>query len=147
VRRAPRLAAGVLALCAVSCTTTKKVVASLTANCRQMEPGVAHEMLRDNPSVLLIDVRHAEEYTTALPHVFHAREIPLSELPRRWEEVAGWKDSPVVVFSRDGTGAASACDFLGRQGFRYVSWVAGGVEEWQKRRFLRGSGGGSGARQ
>jgi rhodanese-related sulfurtransferase len=125
-------------LWAVACTTTKKVVASFTANCRQVESGVAHEMMTDNPTVLTLDVRHADEYTSELPHVFHAREIPLSELPRRWQELDGWKNAPVVVFSRDGSGAASACDFLSRQGFRYVRWVMGGVEEWQKRRFLRG---------
>jgi rhodanese-related sulfurtransferase len=94
--------------------------------------------MRDNPAaVTLLDVRHTEEYTAQLPHVFNAREIPLSELPRRFEELAGWKDAPVIVFSLDGSGAASACDFLARQGFRYVRWVTGGVEEWQKRRFLR----------
>jgi rhodanese-related sulfurtransferase len=113
-------------------------VASFTANCRQVEPGVAHEMMRDNPTVLSLDVRHADEYTSELPHVYRAREIPLSELPRRWEELAGWKEAPLIVFSQDGSGAASACDFLSRQGFRYVRWVVGGVEEWQKRRFLRG---------
>jgi rhodanese-related sulfurtransferase len=42
-----------------------------------------------------------------------------------------------VVFSRDGTDAASACEFLARQGFLYVSHVSGGIQEWMRQRYGR----------
>jgi rhodanese-related sulfurtransferase len=118
-----------------ACATSRRVVASLTANCREIQPGVANEMIRDNPNALVLDVRHQEEFTHDLPHLTRCREVPLSELPRRFREIAGWRSETVVIFSRDGTDAASACEFLARQGFRYVSHVEGGVAEWQRRRF------------
>lgn len=111
------------------------MVASLTANCREVQPGVANEIMRDNPNSLLLDVRHAEEYSSDLPHLHHGREIPLSELPRRFREIGAWKTETIVIFSRDGTDAASACEFLSRQGFLYVTHVEGGVVEWRRRRF------------
>jgi rhodanese-related sulfurtransferase len=92
--------------------------------------GVAHEMMRDIPGLLLLDVRREEEFPATLPRLPRAREIPLADLPRRYRELAAWRKEPILVFSRDGTDAASACEFLSRQGFPYVSHVAGGVEAW-----------------
>ena len=115
-----------------SCAASRRVVATLTANCREIEVGVAHEMMRDNPGVLLLDVRGREDYTAELPHLLKAREIPLSDLPRRYREISAWKREPILVFSRDGTGAASACEFLAHQEFPYVSHVAGGIEAWMR---------------
>ncbi len=117
------------------CATSRRVVASLTANCREVQAGVANEIIRDNPNALLLDVRHTEEFSSDLPHLHRGREIPLSELPRRFREIGAWKTDTVVIFSRDGTDAASACEFLARQGFRYVTHVEGGVAEWRRRRF------------
>jgi len=137
-----RALAGVFlwAACA-SCATGRRVVASLTSNCREVQPGVAHEMMRDNPRLLVLDVRHGGEFGDALAPIPKAREIPLSELPRRFREIDGWKQESVLLFSRDGSDAASACEFLAREGFRYVSHVAGGVEEWQRRRYRRNPAG------
>jgi rhodanese-related sulfurtransferase len=113
-----------------SCATSRRVVAALTANCREVQPGVAHEMMRDNPGILLLDVRHAEDYTEQLPRVPRARQTPLSELPRRYRELEAWKKASVLIFSRDGSDGATACEFLSRQGFLYVAHVIGGVEAW-----------------
>jgi len=129
-------AAALLAASAAGgCATSRRVVESLTANCREIQPGVANEMIRDNPRALLLDVRHRDEYTAELPHLQRCREVPLSELPRRYQELVPWRNETIVIFSRDGTDAASACEFLSRQGFVYVSHVEGGVAEWQRRRF------------
>jgi rhodanese-related sulfurtransferase len=115
---------------ATACTASRRVVASLTANCREIEVGVAHEMMRDNPGVLVLDVRAKTEFATGLPHLGRAREIPLADLPRRYRELGAWKREPILVFSRDGSEAASACEFLAHEGFPYVSHVAGGIVEW-----------------
>jgi rhodanese-related sulfurtransferase len=121
-----------LLVLSVSCAASRRVVAALTANCREIEVGVAHEMMRDNPGILLLDVREKSEYAETLPHLQKAREIPLSDLPRRYREIAAWKREPILIFSRDGTDAASGCEFLSHQGFPYVSHVVGGIEAWMR---------------
>lgn len=134
-----RAVVGALAVLSLSCAASRSVVASLSANCRELEVGVAHEMMRDIPGVLLLDVRREEEFPATLPRLPRAREIPLADLPRRYRELVAWRKEPILVFSRDGTDAASACEFLSRQGFPYVSHVAGGVEAWVRGGFGRPS--------
>jgi len=133
--RAAVLAA--LVVLSSSCATGRRVVAALTANCREVGVGVAHEIMRDNPGVLLLDVRPAADFTRELPPLPRAREIPLSELPRRYREIAAWRKQPILIFSRDGADAASACEFLAKQDFPYVSHVAGGVEAWVRGGYVR----------
>jgi rhodanese-related sulfurtransferase len=65
-------------------------VASLTSNCHEIEAGVANEMMRDNPGILLLDVREDGDCATELPRLPRAREIPLSDLPRRYREIGPW---------------------------------------------------------
>ncbi|HEY3123499.1 MAG TPA: hypothetical protein VGK70_05500, partial [Thermoanaerobaculia bacterium] len=43
---------GTLLVLSASCAASRRMVASLTANCREIEVGVAHEIMRDNPGVL-----------------------------------------------------------------------------------------------
>jgi rhodanese-related sulfurtransferase len=125
------LLAGLL-VASASCAASRRVMQSLSANCREVAVGVAHEILRDNPSVLLLDVRARADYVEGLPRLPRAREIPLVDLPRRYRELTGWKKEQILIFSRDGPDAASACEFLARQGFPYVSHVAGGVDAWMR---------------
>ena len=131
---------GVFLVTEVSCATGRRVMASLTSNCHEIEAGVANEMMRDNPGILLLDVREDRDYAADLPHLRKAREIPLPDLPRRYREIAAWKKESIVIFSRDGTDAASACEFLSRQGFPYVSHVAGGMSAWMQGGYGRSSG-------
>lgn len=127
--RLPAIVGAVIVFSA-SCAASRSVVASLTANCREVQAGVAHEMMRDNPGVLLLDVRRDGDFPATLPRLPRAREISIGDLPRRYRELSAWKKEPILIFSRDGIDAASACEFLARQGFPYVSHVAGGVEAW-----------------
>ena len=131
---------GVFLVTGAFCATGRRVVTSLTSNCHEIEAGVANEMMRDNPGILLLDVREAADYAADLPHLRKAREIPLSDLPRRYREIAAWKKESILIFSRDGTDAASACEFLARQGFPYVSHVDGGISAWMRGGYGRSTG-------
>src|SRR5688572_21788472 len=86
-----RAIAGTLLVLSLACAASRRVVESLTANCREIQVGVAHEMMRDNPDSLLLDVRAGAEYRADLPHLSRAREIPLSDLPIRHRELTAWK--------------------------------------------------------
>ena len=140
LRLGARTLLGVFLLTAASCATGRRVMESLTSNCHEIEAGGANEMMRDNPGILLLDVREAPDYAADLPHLRKAREIPLSDLPRRYREIAAWKKESILIFSRDGTDAASACEFLARQGFPYVSHVDGGISAWMQGGYGRSTG-------
>jgi rhodanese-related sulfurtransferase len=139
-RLGARALLGVFLVTGTSCATGRRVVTSLTSNCHEIEAGIANEMMRDNPGILLLDVREDRDYAADLPHLRKAREIPLPDLPRRYREIAAWKKESILIFSRDGTDAASACEFLARQGFPYVSHVDGGISAWMRGGYGRSTG-------
>jgi molybdopterin/thiamine biosynthesis adenylyltransferase/rhodanese-related sulfurtransferase len=79
-------------------------------------------------SFLLLDVRELAEYEKA--RIEGSTLIPLGELERRLEEVAGWRDRPVVVHCHRDERSARACELLLAKGFEQVENLAGGIDAW-----------------
>jgi adenylyltransferase/sulfurtransferase len=78
--------------------------------------------------LLLLDVREPDEYATArLPG---SRLVPLGQLEGRLEELAAWRERPVVVYCHLGGRSARAARLLAERGFRDVANLAGGIEAW-----------------
>ena len=67
---------------------------------------------------LVLDVGDAPEF--AAGHLPKARNIPVRELGARLEEIAKYKERPVIVACKGATRASSACRFLKRSGFSLV---------------------------
>ena len=78
--------------------------------------------------VQVVDVRAPDEFDGPLGHIEGARLIPLEELPRRIQELTA--DAPVVAVCRSGARSAQAAVLLGKQGFRQVANLAGGMLRW-----------------
>lgn len=78
--------------------------------------------------LLLLDVRNADEVEAA--RIAGSHWIPLPELPKRLEELAAWRDAPVVVHCHHGPRSARACELLLAAGFEDVSNLVGGIEAW-----------------
>jgi rhodanese-related sulfurtransferase len=79
---------------------------------------------------LLIDVREPDEY--AAEHAPNALLIPLEQVSARMQEIAAYKDKPVVVMCHSGRRSAQAAQQLQDAGFSQVSSVAGGIVAWKK---------------
>ncbi len=79
---------------------------------------------------LLLDVREPEEY--AAIHAPNAKLIPLGQLKTRLQEIAEYKDKPVVVVCRSGRRSAIAVSQLQAAGYTQVSNVNGGMNSWEK---------------
>ncbi len=86
--------------------------------------------LMNQPGALVLDVREGAEF--AAGHLPHARHIPLSELPKRLDEIAKFKQKPVVITCRSGGRSGSACRALKNAGFTSVFNLKGGVSAWQQ---------------
>ena len=80
-------AAALLALGAVSPATA----AAGTPASRDVKQGAALQ----SRGALLLDVREADEYAEV--HAPGSTLIPLGQLPQRLNEIAGYKDKPVVA--------------------------------------------------
>ena len=63
----------------------------------------------------------------AAGHVPGARNIPLSDLPRRIGEIA---DAPLAVICAGGYRSSAAASLLARHGLADLRNVAGGTDAW-----------------
>lgn len=88
----------------------------------------AHTMNRQG--ALLLDVREPSEYTEV--HAPNATLIPLGQLGTRLDEIASYKDKPIVVMCRSGRRSAKAVHLLQEAGYSHVSNIAGGILAWEK---------------
>jgi sulfur dioxygenase len=79
--------------------------------------------------VQIIDVREPDEYSGSLGHIAQALLIPLGELERRAEELAGGR--PIVAVCRSGARSAQAVVILQRNGVPEVANLAGGMLRWR----------------
>lgn len=86
--------------------------------------------LMNQPGALVLDVRETAEFASG--HLPRARHIPLGELAKRIDEIAKFKDKPVVVTCRSGARSGSACRKLKNAGFTNVHNLKGGVPAWEQ---------------
>lgn len=82
-----------------------------------------------NASFLLLDVREVFEYSVSN---LGGINIPLGHLPSRLDELAGYKNSEIIVSCRSGGRSFQACQFLQKQGFTNVSNLVGGIYRWSE---------------
>jgi rhodanese-related sulfurtransferase len=86
--------------------------------------------LLNQPGTLVLDVREAAEF--AAGHLPRARHIPGSELSKRVEELAKWKEKPVLVTCASGARSGSALRVLKGAGFTQAVNLKGGISAWQQ---------------
>ncbi|MGF2617046.1 rhodanese-like domain-containing protein [Rossellomorea vietnamensis] len=74
----------------------------------------------------LIDVREPNEYENG--HILGARNIPLSQLKQRKQEVRN--DQPVYLYCQSGMRSGRAAQMLRRNGYRDLHQLQGGFKKW-----------------
>jgi len=77
---------------------------------------------------IVLDVRNDAEFAGG--HIVDARNIPLDKLAERLNELAKFKDKPVLVNCQRGMRSAKACEILRKAEFTKVNNLAGGIEAW-----------------
>ena len=86
--------------------------------------------LMNQGAILVLDVRDGAEYAEG--HLPRARHIPLAELSNRVEEIAKYKEKPVIVTCKAGNRSVAAARTLKRAGFTTVYSLKGGIAAWQQ---------------
>jgi rhodanese-related sulfurtransferase len=97
---------------------------------RKLSPAVTYELIRDNPEMLVLDLRKPEEYNGETGHIRRARNIPVDRLVYRLLEIAAYREETFLVYCRaDPCGAEGVVD-LRSSGFENVILMDGGIEAW-----------------
>jgi rhodanese-related sulfurtransferase len=79
---------------------------------------------------LVLDVSESAEF--AAGHLPRARNIPARELATRLEEIAKFREKPVLVTAKAATRAGAAARLLKRSGFNNVYQLKGGTAAWEQ---------------
>jgi molybdopterin/thiamine biosynthesis adenylyltransferase/rhodanese-related sulfurtransferase len=101
-----------------------------------------HALNKAQHSITLIDVREADEFSTA--SIDGATLIPLAEIPSRLNEIP--TDTPVVIMCQTGARSAQAAAFLDRNGYPNIANLDGGIAAWEQAGLAVNAGGGLTAR-
>ena len=98
---------------------------------RKISPPVAFEVLRDNPDILILDLRTREEFLGDTGHIYRARNIPLERLPDRMLEIAPFRDDTFLVYCRgDDSCGEEGMAILISSGFENAILIDGGIDGW-----------------
>ncbi len=88
----------------------------------------AQKMLEENPSLYVLDVRTAGEFTGG--HIPNAKLIPIDQLEGRIGELPD-KATPMIVTCAGGSRSAAACAMLAERGYGVLYNVSTGMSGWR----------------
>ena len=80
--------------------------------------------------VLLLDVRSEADFSGEQGHIDQARLIPLEQLKQQVEQIADYKDKPVMTICRTDRRSSEAAKILIDLGFENVKVVRMGMTDW-----------------
>jgi rhodanese-related sulfurtransferase len=97
---------------------------------RKLSPAVAYELMRDNPEMLVIDLRSQGEFLSETGHLRRAVNIPLDSLPFRLIEISGWREETLLIYCRRGSCEQEGMAILASSGFEDAILMEGGIDAW-----------------
>lgn len=95
---------------------------------KRLSPADAVRLINDQNAAVL-DVRGPADYKKG--HILNALNIPAARLKERVNELAKFKDRPVLCYCALGSAAPQACATLRQLGFATVYSLKGGLNAWQ----------------
>lgn len=87
-------------------------------------------LLINRENAIVLDVREEGEF--AAGHIPDAKNIPLSKLAERINELRKFQQKPVVVNCQGGVRSANACGQLKKAGFTTLYNLRGGLGAWNE---------------
>jgi uncharacterized membrane protein YdjX (TVP38/TMEM64 family)/rhodanese-related sulfurtransferase len=120
------LALGLLAAIAL----LPRLIARLRGSFAWIEANDLKRRLEGGEALTVIDVRGPDEFAGPLGHIATARNIPVAALASRLPELARLEQSPIVLVCRTDKRSATAAQTLRAAGFKQVSVLRRGMEQW-----------------
>jgi rhodanese-related sulfurtransferase len=97
---------------------------------RKISPAVAYELMRDNPEMLVLDLRAPQEFLGETGHIRRAVNIPLDRLPFRLLEISAWREETLLVYCSRGGCEQEGMAVLASSGFQDAILMDGGIDAW-----------------
>ena len=85
--------------------------------------------LVNTEKAVVVDIRDRKEFEAG--HIVDAVNIPYASLEGRIDELASYKERPIVLACKMGQHSGAAGTLLKKNGFDNVSRLTGGIMEWR----------------
>jgi rhodanese-related sulfurtransferase len=102
---------------------------------KKLSPPVAYEMMRDNPEMLILDLRSPQEYEGETGHLRRSQNLPLERLPYRLLEIGPYREETVLVYCRADDCGEKGMSVLIASGFEDAVLMDGGIDAWIREGF------------
>lgn len=97
---------------------------------RKVSSPIAYEMLRDTPSMLILDLRSSEAFHGDTGHIYRAYNIPGDRLPFRLLEISSFREETFLVYCDTPECAEKGMGVLVSSGYENAILIEGGIEGW-----------------
>ena len=95
-----------------------------------VSPANAIRLMNNHSDALVIDVRTVAEFSSG--HIKGARNLPLSDFAKSVDDVADYKNKPVLIYCNSGNTVSRAVRVLQKAGFEKISNLQGGIGAWKE---------------
>ncbi|MDZ7361677.1 MAG: rhodanese-like domain-containing protein [candidate division KSB1 bacterium] len=89
----------------------------------------ARALLEKDTTIVVLDVRTPEEFTSQTGHLPRAINIPVQELEQRWRELEKYRSREILVYCRSGNRSTRASGILQNKKFKLIH-LDGGILQW-----------------
>ncbi len=105
--------------------------APVAAPFQNVDAGTLQKMTQENPGVVLLDVRTAQEVASGIiPGAVHI-DISRPDFIEKINQLD--KSKSYVVYCRSGRRSVSACNMMANEGFQQLYNLQGGILSWNAR--------------
>lgn len=100
---------------------------NLFKHTRTISPVEANKNMKQDHSIVLIDVREAYEYKNG--YIKGAKNLPLSQIAAQIDSLKIPKDTTLYVYCQSGARSERACGILNKMGYEAI-YNLGGIVSW-----------------
>jgi uncharacterized membrane protein YdjX (TVP38/TMEM64 family) len=100
-----------------------------------LDVAMLKEQIEKGDAMLVLDVRSAEDYIGEQGHINGSLNIPLEELPERFDELSDYLEKPIAIVCRTDRRSAKAAQILAQHGYADVHVVKNGMTAWNEKAF------------
>ena len=121
----------ILTLVIVSCNNAQKTNdKAMTQTIEIVAPKAMYEILLNDPSAQLVDVRTKDEF--AVSHLKDAQNICVTDNDFKQKVAYLDRSKPVYVYCKKGGRSAQASKILKQMGFTKIFDLQGGITNWEQ---------------
>lgn len=98
------------------------------SNIKSINSIQAKKLIKDNESLLIIDVRKPNEFKES--KISNSINIPVDEIEWEIEDLKEYKNKPILVYCKVGVRSSVACTILEEEGFTNLYNLRGGILDY-----------------